>query len=237
MRDMIIASTSTLHGGKYLEYLTSVLVKRLKRVDASQLLFIPFARPGGISHDDYTSRVREVLLPHDIEVVGLHTQKDLITAVQNAKAIFTGGGNTFQLVKMLHEYQLLAPLRQAIYSGTFYLGTSAGSNICGLNMRTTNDMPVVQPASFKTIGAIGYNINPHYLDPDKNSKHMGETREQRIAEFHIYNNIPVVGLREGSYIDVQGDQEILRGELDARIFEQEKNPYEVAPGYDFASLA
>ncbi|KQC32644.1 (alpha)-aspartyl dipeptidase [Nonlabens sp. YIK11] len=236
MRNMIVASTSTLYGGGYLEYLTPFLSKRLKAASIKELLFIPFARPGGISHDDYTSKVRAVFQTMDVNVKGVHEFEDPIKAIQDAQGIFTGGGNTFQLIKMLHDLQLIEPLRKAIYQGIFYLGTSAGSNICGLNIRTTNDMPVVQPSSFKATGALAYNINPHYQDPIEGDQHMGETREQRINEFHIYNHIPVIGLREGSFIDVQGTTEILKGTLKARLFQAGKAPIEIEPETDFATL-
>lgn len=123
----------------------------------------------------------------------------------------------------------MQPLRDAIFDGLPYLGSSAGSNICGISMRNTNDMPIVYPPSFKTLGVIPFNINPHYLDPDTNSTHMGETRETRIAEFHTQNNIPVVGLREGSWIRVKEHEFVLKGKLTARIFEYLKTPYEVKP--------
>ncbi|WP_438962446.1 dipeptidase PepE [Nonlabens sp.] len=236
MRNMIIASTSTIHGSGYLEYILKNVTSVLNKLNVTEVLFIPYARPGGISHDDYTQKAHHVLFSQGIKVVGIHTFENKIEAIENAQAVFTGGGNTFQLVKMLHDLELMTPLRKVIFNGTFYLGTSAGSNICGLNMRTTNDMPIVQPSSFKTTGAVGYNINPHYLDPIEGSTHKGETREQRIKEFHVYNNIPVIGLREGSFIRIQGAQEILHGPHTARVFLQDQEPIEVKSGYDFAQL-
>lgn len=236
MRNMIIASTSTIFGGSYLEYLTPVLSERLNDLGINEVLFIPFARPGGVSHIEYTIKAVSAFAKMNISVKSIHTHENPVEAIENAQAIFTGGGNTFQLTKMLHDLELMMPLRKAIYSGTFYLGTSAGSNICGLSMRNTNDMPIVQPSSFKTTGTIAYNINAHYQDPVENDSHMGETREQRIKEFHIYNSIPVVGLREGSYIDVRDKTEILKGPHHARIFKLDKAAFEVAPGFDFATL-
>ena len=117
-------------------------------------------------------------------------------------------------------------LMEELESGTPYLGTSAGSNIAGPSMKTTNDMPIVHPSSFDTLGVVNFNLNPHYLDPDPNSQHKGETRETRIREFHIFNTTPVIGLREGNYILVSGDHKILKGEGTARIFEAGKKPYE-----------
>ncbi len=148
-------------------------------------------------------------------------------AINNCKGIFTGGGNTFVLVNQLYKNGLLSPIKDAVFNGTPYLGTSAGTNICGLTMNTTNDMPIVYPPSFKTLGFVPFNINPHYLDPDMNSKHMGETRETRILEFHKFNTQPVVGLREGSWLKVTANSIKLKGKLPARIFEHNKKPYEV----------
>jgi dipeptidase E len=236
MKNMIVASTSTLYGSSFLEYLTPVLTKRLKQARVDRILFIPYARPGGVSHDEYTLKAQKFFSTLDVQVNGLHATKNPATEIQNAQAIFTGGGNTFLLVKKLQELQLLEPLRKAIHAGTFYLGTSAGSNICGLNMRTTNDMPIVQPASFKTTGVLSYNINAHYQDTMQGDRHMGETRAQRIEEFLVHNQIPVVGLREGSYINVQDGQEILEGEHTARLFQPDQPAIELLPGHDLAGI-
>jgi dipeptidase E len=159
--------------------------------------------------------------------VGIHTFDDPLAAVQNAKGVFTGGGNTFVLVTQLYKKNILQALRDALFGGLPYLGTSAGSNICGVSMKTTNDMPIVYPPSFKTLGVVPFNINPHYLDPSPDSTHMGETRETRIKEFHTQNTIPVVGLREGSWLEVKGETVILKGPHSARIFEHEKEAYEI----------
>ena len=123
-------------------------------------------------------------------------------------------------------------LGDVVKNGTPYLGTSAGSNICGLTMQTSNDMPIVYPPSFKTLGLIPFNLNPHYLDPDTTSTHMGETRETRIKEFHAYNSVPVLGLREGSWLDVKGDTITLKGNLTARLFRQNQIPEELESGTD-----
>jgi dipeptidase E len=236
MRNMIIASTSTIHGTDYLSYLLPDIMEVFKKQSIKNLLFIPYARPGGISHDSYTDKVKTAFKDTEIEVQGIHEFKNPKEAIENAEAIFTGGGNTFVLVKMLYDLEIMSSLRKQLYAGTFYIGTSAGSNICGLNMRNTNDMPIVMPPNFKTMGAVGYNINAHYLDPEPSSTHMGETREERIKEFHCYNNLPVVGLREGSYIRVQNEKEMLCGIHTARIFQQNKNAMEVPSGYNFAEL-
>ena len=234
MKNIIIASTSTLHGGDYLDYLLPEL--KLHFVNCKTILFIPFARPGGISHEEYTAKVASAFAKIGKEVKGIHEFDDYSTAIKNAEAIFTGGGNTFLLVTQLYKTDCMIALAEAVKNGTPYLGTSAGSNICGLSMQTTNDMPIVYPPSFKTLGLIPFNLNPHYLDADLQSKHMGETREMRINEFHSFNSIPVLGLREGSWLDVKGDTIILKGNLSARLFLQNQIPEEMASGSDLSLL-
>ena len=127
-------------------------------------------------------------------------------------------------------------LSEVVKQGTPYLGTSAGSVICGLSMQNTNDMPIIYPPSFQTLGLIPFNINAHYLDPDTQSKHMGETRETRIKEFHSFNTIPVLGLREGSWLDVKGDTIVLKGNLQARLFKQNKTAVEINTNTDLSDL-
>lgn len=234
MKNLIIASTSTIHGGKYLNYLKEELQNHFSNL--SELLFIPYARPGGISHEKYTAIANDFFNNIGIKVRGIHEFNNPKDTIKNAQGIFTGGGNTFVLVKQLYHYDLLSELRNVILEGTPYLGSSAGSNICGLTAHTTNDMPIVLPKSLKTLGIVPFNINPHYLDPDPNSKHMGETRETRIKEFMNYNPQPVVGLREGSWIKVNGNDMILGGHLNARVFTSHKEVSEVAPGYNFKKL-
>ena len=234
MKKIIIASTSTLHGGGYLDYLTDTLKEHFK--NCSSLLFVPYARPGGISHDDYTKKAAEFFRSLDINVKGIHEFENPVEAVQNAEAIFTGGGNTFLLVTQLYQNKVMDAIKTAVEKGTPYLGTSAGSNICGLTMETTNDMPIIYPPSFDTLGLIPFNINPHYLDPIAGSTHMGETRETRINEFHQFNPQPVLGLREGSWLEVNTDIITLRGSLQARLFRQNTEPEEIETGTDLSWL-
>lgn len=234
MKRVIIASTSTLYNGGYLEYLKPTLTDFFK--DVKELIFVPFARPGGISHDEYTAKVSEFFADLNISVKGLHEFENKSEAVENAQAIFTGGGNTFVLVSMLYKFNLLDAIQKAVENGTPYLGSSAGSNICGLTMGTTNDMPIVYPPSFRTLGLVSFNLNPHYLDPIEGSTHMGETRETRIKEFHHYNPQSVLGLREGSWLEVLGDKITLKGELSARLFQQGKEPIELEAGSDLSKL-
>ena len=171
-----------------------------------------------------------------VKVRGLHEFEDPIAAIEQAEAIFTGGGNTFVLVSMLYKYNLWEVIEKVVCRGIPYLGTSAGSNICGLTMGTTNDMPIVYPPSFKTLGLVSFNINPHYLDPIEGSTHMGETRETRINEFHYYNPQSVLGLREGSWLEVKGDKITMKGNLSARLFQQGKEPIEIETGSDLSDL-
>jgi dipeptidase E len=234
MKNIIIASTSTLSSEGYLDYLLPEL--QLHFQNCKTILFIPFARPGGISHKEYTELVGIAFAKINKKVTGIDEFDDATEAIKNATGIFTGGGNTFVLVSQLHKYNLMDILSQAIKKGTPYLGTSAGSNICGLTMQTTNDMPIVYPSSFQTLGVVPFNLNPHYLDPDLSSKHMGETRETRIKEFHAYNSALVLGLREGSWLDVKGDKIILKGDLTARLFRQNQNPEELEAGMDLSFI-
>lgn len=227
MKNIIIASTSTLHNGQYLDYLLPEI--QLFFGHCSEIIFIPYARPSGISHADYTKKVAQVFGKISIAVKGIHEFKNPIEAIEKAQGIFTGGGNTFLLVSQLYENNLVETLKKAVLNGTPYLGTSAGSNICGVTMSTTNDMPIVYPPSFTTLGWVPFNINPHYLDPFEGSTHMGETRETRILEFLQLNAEPVIGLREGSWLEVKGDSIILKGALTARVFKRNETPYEVTP--------
>ncbi|MDX6183844.1 dipeptidase PepE [Flavobacterium sp. Fl-77] len=234
MKSIIIASTSTLHGGSYLEYLLPTLQQHFK--DCKTILFIPYARPSGISHEEYTQKVIAAFAKINIEVKGIHEFENPQSAIKNAEGIFTGGGNTFLLVTQLYKNDLMQILSETVKKGKPYLGTSAGSNICGLSMQTTNDMPIIYPPSFQTLGLISFNLNPHYLDPENQSTHMGETRETRIKEFHAFNAIPVLGLREGSWLEVKGEKITLKGDLKARLFLQNKTPEELETGSDLSAL-
>ncbi|MFB9078864.1 dipeptidase PepE [Flavobacterium procerum] len=234
MKSIIIASTSTLHGGNYLEYLLPVLKSHFK--NCKSILFIPYARPGGISHDEYTQKAAQAFNSINITVKGIHEYENPQEAVKNAEGIFTGGGNTFLLVTQLYKNNIMQLLSETVKNGTPYLGSSAGSNICGLSMQTTNDMPIIYPPSFQTLGLIPFNLNPHYLDADLQSKHMGETRETRIKEFHAFNSIPVLGLREGSWLEVKGDKITLKGDLKARLFKQNQTPEELEAESDLSDL-
>ncbi|MCX2575893.1 dipeptidase PepE [Pedobacter sandarakinus] len=226
--NVILASTSTLFGGEYLSYLKQEITGLFKNID--ELIFIPYARPGGISLDDYTSRVATFFSGLGIVVHGIHEFEDKAMAIERAQGYFTGGGNTFLLVKTLHELGLMPILKRNILAGKPYLGCSAGSNIGGVNMKTTNDMPIVLPPSFDCLSLVPFNINPHYLDPNPDLRHNGETRETRIMEFLTQNDTKVIGLREGNWITRKGDVIRTEGTEFTRVFEHGRPPYELPPG-------
>ena len=215
--NLIIASTSTVYGGKYLNYLTPVLTRFFSGVD--EIIFIPYARPSGMSHDAYTFLARKYFDSLGIHVKGIHEFADPNHAIRQAKGIFVGGGNTFLLSHQLYKLNLWNDLHVAIQNNIPYLGTSAGSNITGKTMQTTNDMPVVKIPSYKTLGIFPFNINPHYLDPEPDLlQHMGETRDTRLKEYLHFNQTPVVALREGSWVEAGDKHCILKGKFPARVY-------------------
>lgn len=227
MKNLLLASTSTLHGSDYLEYLLPELQLHFK--NCKTVLFIPYARPNGISHEEYTQKTALAFAKINITIKGLHEFEDPAVAIQEAEGIFTGGGNTFLLVNQLYHHKIMTVLKETLEKGTPYLGTSAGSNIGGLSMQTTNDMPIIYPPSFQTLGLIPFNLNVHFLDNDEQSTHMGESRETRINEFHQFNNFPVLGLKEGSWLEVKKETIILKGNLSAKLFRKNFSPTEIAP--------
>ena len=227
-RNLLLISNSTLHGSGYLDHCTDEIKKFLG--DKKNVLFIPFARPGGITHDEYTKIARERFEKMGFKLKGVHEFKSPKDAVKSAESIFIGGGNTFVLLSGLYKADILDEIRNKVKNGTPYIGTSAGSNVACKSIKTTNDMPIVYPPSFDALGLAPFNINPHYLDPDPNSTHKGETRETRIKEFHFFNSDYVVGLREGAMLHVVGDKITLKGTTGARIFKDDIEPKECKPG-------
>lgn len=234
MKKVLLASSSSLYGENYLEYLLPEVKDLFK--SCKEIIFIPFARPGGISHENYSAKIKAAFKELPFQVKGLEEYKDPQKAISEAEGLFTGGGNTFLLVDKLYRTGIMEVLKNRIKEGIPYLGTSAGTNIAGLTMQTTNDMPIVYPAGFRTLGIVPFNINPHYHDPDLNSKHKGETRETRIKEFHSINTQPVIGLREGSWIEVSDNNITLRGKLTARVFKVDQEPYELQPDSNLNEL-
>ncbi|PCE63445.1 dipeptidase PepE [Sediminicola luteus] len=220
MTNMLLASTSTMFGSAFLEYLLPELEIFFENVDT--ITFVPYARPSGASHDSYTQTAQEAFKKIGKKVVGIHTYDSAIEGLEKAEAIFVGGGNSFVLLNAIYENGLLEPLRERIKAGIPYLGSSAGINLVGKSIATTNDMPIVYPPSFLALHMVPFNFNAHYLDPDPKSTHKGETRETRIQEFHTYNETPVLGLREGNWIRVQGNDYTLCGPGTVRLFRKGK---------------
>ena len=234
MKQLLIASSSSIHGSGYLEYLQPALEVFFKGV--KNILFLPYARPQGISFDAYTEIAQQGFDFMGIKVTGIHSFDDPILAIAKAEAVFVGGGNTFVLVASLYQKGLMTPLKAAIEAGLLFLGTSAGSNICGPTVQTTNDMPIVYPASLNTLGSIPFNINAHYLDPDPTATHKGESRGTRIQEFHVFNELAVLGLREGSWLQVAGNSIVLKGTHQAPLFQKGKDRIDCSSETDFSFL-
>ena len=201
---------------------------------AKQVLFVPFAVA---EHDWYTTRFNEVLAPVGVPLVGLHAAPDPVAAVEEAEVLFIGGGNSFRLLDTLWRLNLVEPIRRRVQAGDLrFIGSSAGSNMACPTLRTTNDMPIVQPPTFEAIDLIPFQINPHYQDPPLDSTHRGETREQRLREFLEENDVAVLGLREGSWLRRQGASLKLAGVFGARLFQRGQEPREFVPGDDLSFL-
>ncbi len=218
MKNLVLASSGTVYGMDYLEYLLPSIDKLYGAIE--EILFIPFAQPSGISFEEYTRITQEALDCLKIKVRGIHEFEDYREAIKNAQGIFVGGGNTFLLVYELYSYGLWDVLKEAINRGVPYLGTSAGTNITGVTMQTTNDMPIVLPPSYKTLGIVPFNFNVHYLKTNLSPKHKGETRKTRIQEFQCIDKIPVLGIKEGSWLRIKGEDIYLRGGKKAYWFDK-----------------
>jgi len=222
---ILLISNSTLYGSGYLDHAEAEIRSFIG--DLKRVLFVPFAL---YDRDKYASTAQQRFAKMGYELSSIHAAADPKQALAETDAVFIGGGNTFRLLKTLYDFDLLGPIRARVEAGMPYVGSSAGSNVAGLTIRTTNDMPIVQPPSFDALGLVSFQINPHYLDPDPNSKHMGETREERILQFLEENDTPVVGLREGAMLRIEHGETILRGSTGARIFRKGAEPIETLPG-------
>lgn len=235
MRHVLLLSNSTLHGRGYLDHAEDVLREHLTG-RARRILFVPFALQ---DHAAYAAKVRERLQRLDCAVDSLHDEPSdaaMRAAVLRAEALFIGGGNTFRLLKALYDAQLVKAIKSRVVSGMPFIGSSAGTNVATASIQTTNDMPIVYPPSFDALALVPFNVNPHYFDPDPSSKHMGETRETRIREFHEMNARPVLGLREGAWLVVKGETCTLGGTTGARLFQRGKDPLEYTPPADLSFL-
>lgn len=217
---LLLISSSNVHGFGYLDHAEA----EIRDLGAKRIAFAPFALA---DRDGYTERVRERFARMEIDVIQLKSARDL----DAVDALFVGGGNTFRLLKTMYDLSLLDPVRLRVRSGALtYIGSSAGTNIAAPTIKTTNDMPIVEPPSFDSLGLVTFQINPHYLDPDPSSTHKGETREERILQFLEENPTPVVGLREPAMLRIVDDTVTLVGTTTARIFVRGRTPYEVPPG-------
>lgn len=224
-RRLLLVSTSTTHGTGYLDHCADSIQELLG--DRRRVLFVPYAL---FDQDGYAAKARERYAQMGYELTSVHEVDDPVAAVRAAEALFIGGGNTFRLLSRLYEQGLLAPIRERVAAGMPYVGTSAGSNVACVTIRTTNDMPIVEPPSFDALNLVPFNLNPHYLDPDPRSTHMGETREERILQFLEENDKTVVGLREGAMLRIEDESVRLLGTAGARIFHRGQPPLEVRPG-------
>jgi dipeptidase E len=231
MPNLLLLSNSTNHGERYLAHAADEILALLGA--RRRILFVPFALA---DRTGYTAKFRTRLEELGRAVDELAADATGRRQVETAEAVFVGGGNTFRLLKTLQETDLLAPLRAQARAGMPYMGASAGINLAGPTIRTTNDMPIVEPDGFDALGLVPFQINPHYLDADPGSTHMGETRAERIAEFHEENTTPVVGLRERAWIRVDGPRAWLGGERGARIFRRGIAPEERATGASLDDL-
>ncbi|XP_051258776.1 alpha-aspartyl dipeptidase-like [Dicentrarchus labrax] len=233
-RRLLLVSNSTLHGGGYLDHCQQNISHFFGK-DVKRVLFVPYALH---DRDAYTKTARDKFQTLGYEVDGIHEAPDPVGAVRKAEAIFIGGGNTFRLLKSLYDNKVVSEIRRRVLEdGVPYMGSSAGTNVSTISINTTNDMPIVYPPSFSAIGLVPFNINPHYLDPNPNSRHMGETREQRITQYHEEPDTPcVLGLREGSMLLVEGNKATLLGTTKARLFTRGKPSVEYDPGSDLSFL-
>jgi len=231
IKRILLISNSTLYGSGYLDHAASEIGDFLG--DVASVLFVPFALA---DHGGYASRARERFASLGYGLDSLHEASNKQIAVSETPAIFIGGGNTFRLLNALYDFELLQLINQRVEQGMPYIGSSAGSNVAGPTIRTTNDMPIVEPPSFSALGLVSFQINPHYLDPNPDSTHMGETREERILQFLEESETPVVGLREGAMVRIEKGSAWLKGSSGARIFRKGQAPIEVLPGADLNDL-
>jgi dipeptidase E len=228
---LLLLSNSTSFGQGYLDHAADEISDFFGPV--KRIAFVPFALA---DQAGYTAKARERFATLDIEVIGVTPDEDGVAAVGSADGVFVGGGNTFRLLDLLQRSGILEMLRSRVVRGMPYLGASAGSNIASPTIKTTNDMPIVEPSTFESLGLLPFQINPHYLDPEPGSKHMGETREDRLQEYLEENETPVLGVREGSWLRREGDELGLGGANGARLFRRGADPEEYGPGTDLSFL-
>lgn len=224
---LLLLSNSTNAGQSFLDHADEALQSFLGS-DLRHVLFVPFAAVS-FSYDEYATKVGERLGAMGYEVTSLHDADDAVAAVEQAAAIAVGGGNTFHLVHGLYEAGVMDAIRRRADEGVPYVGWSAGANVACPGLWTTNDMPIIEPPSFATLGLVPFQINPHYV-ATKPEGHMGESRDDRIREFvTVHPEVPVVGLPEGTWLRVEDEHITLKGRGAARVFLGEEAPREVQP--------
>jgi len=228
---LLLISNSTLHGRGYLDHAESDIRNIVG--NGAKVTFLPFALQ---DRRAYACKAKERFRSMGLSLTSIHDISNMRRAIDEADAIFIGGGNTFRLLKSLYDHNLIEPIRRRVAEGIPYIGSSAGSIIACPTLKTTKDMPVVQPPSFDALGLIPFQISPHYLDPDPSSTHMGGTQEERILQFLEENEAPVIGLREGSLLRMEREEVILKGPHTARIFRRGEEPFEAASGSNVAAL-
>jgi len=221
----ILISSSKVFGGGYLDHAEAAIRELLGGV--RRVLFIPHALA---NRDAYAEAARKRFEGMGFYLDSLHVAPEARAAMEAAEAVFVGGGNTFRLLKALNDLGVLACLRSRVLAGMPYIGSSAGTNVACPTVRTTNDMPIVEPSSLAALGLVRFQVNPHFVDPDPNSRHMRETREERLLQFLEENDVPVVGLREPSMLRTEGGSATLLGTASARIFRRGVAPFEVPAG-------
>jgi dipeptidase E len=228
---LLLLSNSTNHGEGYLDHAMADMVEFLGPV--RRVLFVPFALA---DRAGYTAKAAARFAKEGIEVTGLSDDASGLAALEQAESVFTGGGNTFRLLLTLQRSNLLARLGQRVRDGLPYMGASAGTNIAAPTIRTTNDMPIVEPRGFAALDLVPFQINPHYLDADPSSRHMGETREERLREYLEENERPVLGIREGSWLRREGSSLKLLGARGGRLFSRGAEPREISAGSSLDQL-
>jgi dipeptidase E len=228
---LLLISNSTVYGRGFLDHVEQEI--RTFIGNARTVLFLPFALH---NRDAYAAKAKARFAALGYSLKSVHETGNPQKAVDETDAIYIGGGNTFRLLKALHDSTLLEPIRRKVNGGTLFIGSSAGSIVAGPSIKTTKDMPIVQPPSFDALGLVPFQISPHYLDPDPNSTHMGETQEERILQFLEENDAPVLGLREGAWLRVEGDSVMLKGMNGARVFRRGQGPVEAVPDSEISEL-
>lgn len=228
---LLLVSTSTTWGTGYLDHCEAE-VRRLF-AGARRVAFVPYALS---DLDGYAARARERFAAMGLELESVHADAEPRRSVERADGVFIGGGNTFRLLAALHDSGLLDAIRTRVGTDMPYMGTSAGSNVAAPTLKTTNDMPIVEPPSFTALGLVPFQINPHYVDPDPASRHMGETRDRRIAEFLEENDTPVVGLREGAMLSLADGELRLLGAAGGKLFRRGAEPADIVAGADLSEL-